>query len=435
MRPNTKLFNLRAVIILLAAFAWNAVSSQQLEAFKNYFQGTDKISSVSEIKTLKDFDQSGLTEQEIDKKIEELISGNAIGEFETPINQKKLKYIGIKNPKEIIDFDVPAYERDMPMINKNLEVFSYDGVWILVGDKGQKNLLNVFFASRAIQILKYKYPEAYDYLIHPDQVELGYKKLGPNDYKPILNKLVPIISFDKSPTKIAGSLWNRVFAKEPTRVYEGIKSYENTLNALTSINYETSRPKEIYGQTDSLKNYWLYLREGLIESIAHEFTHHYVTNFRNFDKKGDHVYNKRYDQSDKSFSFDAEEAIVINTIETYFVKKGGLSQELINFNLNIKYKNKKEVLNNMTVEANKKRFEDLKNLSPSTSTSFDEVYRLDFFLYNSPESSNKAKSKAKIEQQGKSLKEKEGRMKKQSEQQDAEIKNSQLWQIQQQRID
>lgn len=367
------------LLITIYSFTANNVAAQSLAFFKKYFNEKENISSIEDIKTKNDFDQSKLSIEDIDKRISGLMTDKTIGDYEIPINSKKLKYYGKKNPKEVINFYVPNYERDMPMINKDLEIFNYDGNWILVTDKSSKNYLNVFFAARAFQIMKFKYPEAYNYLISPDQVELGYKKLSPADTKPTLNKLFPIISFDKSPSKIAGSLWNQVFAQEQTREYNGAKWYENSLNALTSINYETDRPKEIYGQSETLKNYWLYLREGLIESIAHEFIHHYITNFKLFDKKADYIFNKRNDSTDKTFSFDAEEAIVINTTETYFVKKGGLSKGLVNFNLNNKYKAKKTVLSDMTVELNKQRFDALKKLSPIQSTVFDEIYRLNIF--------------------------------------------------------
>ena len=364
---------------LLFLFGSNIGFAQSLESFKNYFNGKASVSSLEDIKTINDFDQSNLSVEDIDKRILSFLNDNAVQDYEIPINSKKIKYYGKKNPKDIISFYVSNYERDMPMINKEVEIFNYDGNWILVPDKSPKSYLNVFFAARAFQILKFKYSEAYDYLINPNQVELGYKKLNAADFKPTLNKLVPIISFDKSPSKIAGSLWNQLLAQEPTIVYNGAKSYENTLNALTSINYETERPKEIYGHSDTLENYWLYLREGLIESITHEFTHHYITNFKFFDKKADYIFNKRNDTTDKSFSFDVEEAIVINTTETYFIKKGGLSKALVDFNMNIKYQNKKNTLSDTTIELNRQRFDNLKNLSPSISTTFDDIYKLDFY--------------------------------------------------------
>ncbi|WP_286884301.1 MULTISPECIES: hypothetical protein [Sphingobacterium] len=363
------------ILSFITIASYNAFG-QRIDEFKKYFTGKDEITTISDIKTKNDFDQTNMSPAEIDEKIQKMLD-EPVADLDIPINSAKLIHLGKNNPLKVIDLDSTSFVRDMPMINKDLEIFSYDGVFILVPDKSPKNLLNIFFTARALQILKVKYPQAYLYLIAPDQVELGYKKLKPGEYRPILNKITPIISFDKSPTKIAGSLWNMVWAKEPTRLYEGVKNFENKFNALTSINYETDRPKEIYQKNDTLDNYYFYLREGLLESIVHEFTHHYISNFRNFDKKANFIYNKRYDLQDKTFSFDAEEAIVINTTESYFVKVGGLSKKLINFNLAIKYKDKKEKLINMDIPINKERFEKLKELS--NASTFDGVYRLDFY--------------------------------------------------------
>lgn len=369
---------------LLTCAALNLTRAQDFETFKQHFTSATGITSVSDIETKNDFLQKSLTSDEVDRRIAVLMNNVTIGNYDIPINLSKLKYHNRKNPKDEIAFNLDYYAQVMTMINKEVEIYSYDGVWILVADQSPKNLMNVFFSARALQILKTKYPEAYTTLIKPDQVELGYKKLEPNETKPTLNRLVPVISFDKSPSKIAGSLWNQLFAQVATREYNGFKWFENTLNAVTSINYETDRPKEIYGQTDPVKNYWLYLKEGLVESIGHEFTHHYITNFKFFDKKAGHVFDRRYDTTDKKYSFDVEEALVINTTQTYFLKKGGLSKELTDFNMKVKYQDKKNILSNMTDALNVQRYEKLKSLSPASSITFDQIYRFDFYerLFN-----------------------------------------------------
>jgi hypothetical protein len=123
----------------------------------------------------------------------------------------------------------------------------------------------------------------------------------------------------------------------------------------------------------------LYLKDGLIESITHEFTHHFITNFKLFDKKASYIFDKRNDTTDRTFSFDAEEAIVINTTETYFINKGGLSKSVVDFNLNNKYKAKKTILSDTTIELNRIRLENLKSLSPATSTTFDDIYKFNFY--------------------------------------------------------
>ncbi|RUT70238.1 hypothetical protein D0817_10470 [Flavobacterium cupreum] len=368
---------MKKTILLIAFFVLSYSYSQNFDTFKNLYNDKN-IVDIKSIKTLNDFDQKKLSEKEIDDKIKSFMTDSKIGNFDIPINYSKLKYHGKKNPKEIITFFEAGFDHDMSFVNKPLEIFSFDGVWIFVDNQEFKNIINVFFAARAIQILKFKYPEAYEYLLKPDQVKLGYDKLDSSQGKPPLNKMNPIISFDKSPTKIAGSLWNLKLASKPTLDYRGTKNYENTLNCLTSINYETVRPKEIYKKEDELSNYWLYLREGLIESITHEFIHHYVTNFKFFDMKGGFVFGKRNDSQDQSFQVDVEEAMVINTAETYLIRKGGLSDDLLNFNLGIKYQGKKEILQDLTIASNKARYDALKLLSPPTSDSFDYVYRFYF---------------------------------------------------------
>jgi len=367
------------VFILLVAL-YSGVYAQTYKLFKDTYTGVSSISSVEDIKTKNDFDQKNMSSTEIDQKIASLMVGSLISDYEFPINKGKLKYHKKHNPKEYIEFYIPFYEKDMPMINKELEIYNYDGVWILVSDNSPRNLQNVFYAARAIQIIKTKYPEAYSYLLDPDQVELGYKKIATNTPGPlpILNKLYPIISFDKSPLKIAGSLYNKSLSSTQTRFYNNMYWYENKVNGLTSINYETDRPKEIYKKSEKEMNYWLYLKEGLIESLLHEFTHLYLYNFADFDKKAKHIFEKRPDPVDTNYNVDVEEAIVINTIDSYLMGKGGLSADLLTFNIDVKYQGKKKILSDLSIPLNKTRFDELKGLSPSSSSSFDDIYKLDF---------------------------------------------------------
>ncbi|MGI8642347.1 MAG: hypothetical protein ACR2MG_20655 [Pyrinomonadaceae bacterium] len=382
MLTNKKIA-LKFCILIVTILSFDQfVYPQKYDLFQKYLSGKKKINEIKDIKTKNDFNQDSLTTEEIDNRIKKFLDNSMTKDIDIPINLGKLEYRGRKNPKDVINFDVASFELNMPMINTELEIFNFDGIWILVPDKTPKSYLNVFFAARAIQILKWRYPEAYTYLIKPNQNQktagLNINRLNPSALQPNLTNFVPIISFDKSPKKIAGSLWNRKFANDPTIDYGTVKVYENTVNGLVSINYETDRPKEIYGFTDNLKNYWSYLREGLVESITHEFTHLYIFNFMDLDRKANYIFKKRSDQTDLTFAFDAEEGIVVNTTQTYFRKKGGLSKTLIDFNMN-KYLDKKKVLSDMSDEKNKVRFDNLKSLSPTTSTTFDEVYRLDLY--------------------------------------------------------
>lgn len=380
-----------------------SASAQSYALFKKQFLSQKKIEKIEDIKTKNDFNQSSLSVSEIDNRIKTHVAGQ-VQQIETPINLKKLKYWGKLNPLQVINFDSTDFVRDMPMVNKDMEIYSYDSVWIFVLDKSNKSYLNVFFTARAIEIIKWKYPEAYSCLLRTNQRQLGldYYNQNPFVLQPNVVALTPIISFDKSPSYIAGSLWDWKWAPEPPTIdYGRIKVYENTLIALTSLDYEKGRPAQIYTDPDTIKNYWLYLKEGLIESIVHEFTHHYVSTMQcdpSLDKKAKYIYSQRNDLNDKDFDFDVEEGIVLNTTKNYFKAKGGLSSQLVSF-YDKKLDTKKQRITDTANSLNKVRYNNLQQLSLPGAKGFDEIYSLNIRCYDSVQTQDSLRSQQLSEQQ------------------------------------
>ncbi|AMR33096.1 hypothetical protein A0256_17585 [Mucilaginibacter sp. PAMC 26640] len=74
-----------------------------------------------------------------------------LGQTEIPINVGKLKFIGRKNPLNVSFPDSIYFVKDLPFLNKDLEIYNYDGVYIFVADNSAKSLLNIFFTVRRLE--------------------------------------------------------------------------------------------------------------------------------------------------------------------------------------------------------------------------------------------------------------------------------------------
>lgn len=361
-----------------------AGGAQTYSDYVKIMTGQATLAAVSALPVPYAFDQANLSVAAIDRQIADIVQqqhGRTLQQTDLPVNSKKLVYWGRMNPRQKMVLDTTGFRLNMPMIDREMEIYNYDGVYILVRTSGAEDLLNVYFAARAIELIRHKYPEAYERLIKPDQVQLGYYRLQPYPEQlsqlPVINRLSPVIAFDGSPRFIAGSLWNKYLSAAPTFDYLGYMVYLNTLTALTSYDYSKGRPKEIYQQADSLMNFYLYLREGLVESVIHEFTHHYITNFALLDARCAYIFNKRADAADPLFDDDAEEAIVLNTVHRYFTAKGGLSDTLGRF-----YERKLQVKKAILTAASplqQNREQALRALTQGGAATWEDIYVLPVF--------------------------------------------------------
>jgi hypothetical protein len=282
------------------------------------------------VKSKNDFDQTKFaTADDIDKEIEKIIKSydksSEIVNFEVPINSQLLEFKGKKKYSEHIP-TLKGY-------NDKFYFWRYADIDIAVSGNEFNDQLNVYYLARAIEILKNRYPKAYQKLF----VEVRSFPVEPSVFGSSKHRFANLVfSFNKDPSYIAsGKTHRETFNNQPS----------NNIS-LVSFHKKNIQGNERYGSKQIYKsvpddNYMRYLREGLIESMVHEMIHRYVDYQQSHDKIFNTMYNFRNSGSDENQS--AEEAIVASTTLNYFSETGGLQPNIDTYYRNI-LKNNIEVL-------------------------------------------------------------------------------------------
>lgn len=288
------------------------------------------------IKTGNDFDQGIYRNaEEIDKEIEKRIKAydreTAIVTFDVPINYSRLLY---EKYQKYTEFNPDIGNLNLSgsgqPLDKKAHFWRYGNIYIAVEGDSYKDQLNVYSIARAVEILKYRYPEAYQKLF----IEVGNFKGKNLSYARWKNKYaVLLFSFDESPSHIAGGITAN--GKKANNTYfdnNGIGEYSNvSVVSIDSVNIEgknDSGSKPIY-RSGAEENYMRYLREGLVETLVHEMIHRYIDYMNSYDESFNKIFNLRYDENYPLDSrISGEEVIVTTTSLHYFQKKGGLQSSI-----------------------------------------------------------------------------------------------------------
>lgn len=301
------------------------------------------------------FDQSNLDSAAIDREIEKRIKAydreTAIVTFDVPINSKRLT-----KPKfqHYVEFNPQINElwaaKNGNALDKKAYFWRYGDIDIAVPDDTYKDQLNVYAVARAIEILKYRYPKAYNKLFveirnfSSDSVNFGICK---NRF-PVL-----LFSFDESPLLVASGA--TAWAGDARYKCDG--DYSNvSVVSIDNINIQgisDSGSKPIYNALTSEENYIRYLREGLVETMVHEMLHRYIDYRRSHEQS----FNALFDARSKipgsvvctglpsniqcsgfanslyspfsNLTISGEEAIIITTSLHYFAREGGIQSNLL----------------------------------------------------------------------------------------------------------
>lgn len=316
---------------------------QTITSYSSYYNNNIQVNDMKDlswIKTANDFPQTGLSDLQVEYQISNLISKS--GEtysIECPVNSKRLSYIGFVAPKDIAAFASDFFKANS-MTQQKQHVYKYDIFYIAVPDNKRIDVLNLFFTVRALNIIRYKYPDAYS--------ELVSQTLLPNYNKyanaVINNKLTNIkylnsnklffIAFNQVPDAIAAGITalnndSSDWVKDASvKIYQNFPmiSIHNTNLLGKNTGYGSNG---IYNLSEPALNYQLYMRDGLVETLVHEFIHRYIDVNYTVDEFCNYLYNNRNKEDVSLVAF--EEAIVRYTAANYFDNATGISPQMMRF--------------------------------------------------------------------------------------------------------
>lgn len=278
--------------------------------------------------------QQFFSEIEIENKIKKQIktqinNGVLVSEMEVPFNEKTLHYLGYIHPNALSIFSKNLItNQKAPELNKKLHVYNYDNFYISTEENDTISQQNAYFALRAINILKYRYTEAYNRLIK--NAMFGPKSIPSLGFNYLNSNQAIWIAFNKNPSAIAS---NRLYL-----ILDGYADPNKTIDLyrnIAIINIDSENilghlnigSKPIYKAKTAEENRIKYLKEGLVESIIHEMFHNYIDYAHSALPEYNAIYKMRGLNSFNNF----EENIVLNTSLSYFNRKGGFTNSIRNY--------------------------------------------------------------------------------------------------------
>lgn len=210
-------------------------------------------------------------------------------------------------------------------------IYRYDeNIFIMTEADEPADQLDVFYTARALEILRADHPYVYEQLVTvPTELPAGPPLDGFN-WKNKLRSVV--LSFDTSPLYIAAGL--TVLDADPGKLMN-LDVYSNV--AAISVDRETIRgespdvgSRPIYMKQASDENFLRYMREGIVETLAHELLHTRVDRLNSVDADMQLLWERRAEQ-DACAKFELEEALVAASSLLHFRESGGLSDTYLDY--------------------------------------------------------------------------------------------------------
>ncbi|MBL9105982.1 MAG: hypothetical protein JNL82_33985 [Myxococcales bacterium] len=212
-------------------------------------------------------------------------------------------------------------------------IYRYDQhIYIMTVGDGPADQLEVYYAVRALEVLRTGYPEAWQQLLIKPFELPAEDVLDGFGWKNRLRSLV--LSFDPSPFYIAAGL--TILDTAPIKnMQSGLDEYNNV--AAISLDSETilgtmpdigSEP--IYMKPTADENFLRYMREGAVETLVHELLHTRIDRLNSVDPGMNLLYDHRVD-NDACAKWELEEALVAAASLLLFRKLGGVGETYLDY--------------------------------------------------------------------------------------------------------
>ncbi|MEZ4452677.1 MAG: hypothetical protein R3B09_24670 [Nannocystaceae bacterium] len=244
-----------------------------------------------------------------------------------------LEYLGHLHINEtgVFTKDDVVSPQNIPWLDGLHHIYKYDqSIFLMVEGDEASDQLDVFFAVRALEILRADHPLVWERLIDAIGEFPAEKTLMNASWKNRLRGV--IVSFDTSPQYIAAGLTILDTAPESMM---NVDLYSNVLGI--SIDRETIRgssdtvgSRPIYKKPGDDENFLRYLREGLVETLVHELLHPRVDRLNSVDTAMNELWNRRFDNQ-ACARFELEEALVAASSLLHFREAGGVSDTYLDY--------------------------------------------------------------------------------------------------------
>lgn len=273
------------------------------------------------IRTGNDFDQHSMDVASVDREIGRRLGAydreTSIVTMDVPINRNRLAA-----PAQHVykDFEPRAMKLRNQPGDTRMYVWRYDDVDVLVAGDSPRDQLNVYATARALEILRHRYPKAYQTLfVEPRQ----YAGIPP--MRSFVNRFDRIMvvfdsTTDASVAESGSALGQAIGVSAPVPHQQWSNAAVIAIDSENILGGSFTGSRPLY-RAGPEENNMRYLREGLVETLVHEMLHRVIDTKRNLDPLATLIAEARFG---RPLNSHWEEVFITNTSLTFFQKHGGL---------------------------------------------------------------------------------------------------------------
>ncbi|MFS4494704.1 hypothetical protein [Maribacter sp. 2308TA10-17] len=338
---------MRLITIILMFLFFVKVGGQELPGTDELNRKLDnEVSSFilsNYIQTPFDFEQEGMSSDEVDNAIRDIIisqKDKSIEGLDFPINNDKLNYLGFIHPTETnIFFSDYNYflNNDVSIKGDSTHIYKYENLYVCTKGNTVLDRYLIYYAIRAHLIIKYRFPKIYHNLflqtsIIPhefvrENAGVGFVNLTKNYF----------ITFDGQNTRPENNAYLGTAYKLPEYSFE---IYPNTqviyLNKNTIKNGGTIEGGvKLYPNIEGgASSFHRYMRDGFIHTFVHEKIHDWIFQYKHLNNLAKFLREESQSSGLVTNYYPFEEAVVNNTTNLLFeseVNNGGLSDDILNY--------------------------------------------------------------------------------------------------------
>jgi hypothetical protein len=297
------------------------------------------------IKTPYDFDQSGLKEEEIEVKIENILKAQetkSLMDIATPLNSKRLHYLGKIHPvKTNLFYEDQNYflNKDEAIKGDSFYTYQYEHLYLATKSNTLLDRYLIYYAIRDLLIVKYRYSVIYQFLFEkPKAIPVNYVAIKPE--VPYINTTQNIfVLFNGVLTLPSNNAYFGPLQVGFAKPIYGVEIYPNTqvmyFNRTTILNGGAAGTIPIYtSTTNPSEKFHAYMKDGFIHSFIHERIHDWIFEYSNFNLQAYYLRTGCQESGAVPQYYPFEEAVVNNTSNILFEmypKNGGLSSDVLEF--------------------------------------------------------------------------------------------------------
>ena len=337
---------MKKLISLILLFPLCVVAQPKMDELnKNYSEAYVDFDLTKIIKSSNDFDQTALSESEIESKISDLIklqNDKQLQEIATPINAKKLFYLGKIHPSKTNIFYVDSNyfaTKDLAIKSNLYYTYKYENLYIATKTNTLLDKYLVYYTIRSFLIIKYRFPEVNRFLfLNTQQIPTSF--LSNNSNVAFINTTKNLfVTFDGNLQLPSNIPYFGPIQVGFTLPYYGIEVYPNTqvmyFNRNTILNGGAAGNIPIYtSATETSKKFHTYMKDGFIHSFIHERIHDWIFEYKNLNFLAEFIRISCQTNGIVQEYYPFEEAIVNNTTNILFEmypNNGGLSDDILKF--------------------------------------------------------------------------------------------------------